>query len=113
MVRVAVLGCGVLGSKIVGDLAYHGHEVRAYDSSPEALDKLLLRLAEDTKILRKDGLLNQPNVVGTVLCMSRLEEAVREAEFVFEAIAEDLSLKSELITQVKSTSKMRNSLTSG
>ncbi|OQR71800.1 hypothetical protein BIW11_01433 [Tropilaelaps mercedesae] len=100
MVRVAVLGCGVLGSKIVGDLVYHGHEVRAYDSNSEALDKLLLRLAEDTKILRKDGLLNQPNFVGGVLCMSRLEEAVREADFVFEAIIEDLSSKSELVAQV-------------
>lgn len=100
MVRVAVLGCGVLGSKIVGDLAYHGHEVRAYDSNAESLDKLLLRLAEDTKVLRKDGLLNQPSLVGTVLCMSRLEEAVRAADFVFEAVVEDLSSKSELLAQV-------------
>lgn len=34
---------------------------------------------------------------GQVLCISRLEEAVRDAEFIFEAVVEDLQVKQNLI----------------
>ncbi|CAN7984839.1 unnamed protein product [Ixodes hexagonus] len=116
MVRVAVLGCGGLGVNVAGELAYHGHEVRVYDSLPEALDRVQPRLAEDRKVLRECGLLQQPGLVGTVYCMSRLEDAVREAELVLECISEELGAKAELMeavtqccrpTAVLTTSTMR------
>ena len=33
---------------------------------------------------------------GQVLCMSLLEEAVNDAEFIFEAVMEDLEIKRDL-----------------
>lgn len=77
MVRVAVIGCGGLGVNIAGELAMHGHEVRMYDVVSEALDRVHPRLVEDRKALRECGLLRQPGFVGSVFCMSRLEDAVR------------------------------------
>lgn len=74
---MAVLGCGGLGVNVAGELAYHGHEVRVFDAAAEALDRVQPRLAEDRKVLRECGLLQQPGLVGSVYCMSRLEDAVR------------------------------------
>ncbi|XP_042903748.1 L-carnitine dehydrogenase [Parasteatoda tepidariorum] len=96
MVRVAVIGGGSLGVKIVGELAYHGHEVRVYDRSPEALDHVRLRIQEDTRLLTEDGVLTSPKFLGDVYYMSRLEEAVKSADFIFEAVPEDLALKQDI-----------------
>ncbi|KAH9384666.1 hypothetical protein HPB48_026677 [Haemaphysalis longicornis] len=97
MVRVAVIGCGGLGVNVAGELAAQGHEVRVHDALPEALDRVAPRLAEDRKALRECGLLRQPGFLGSVFCLSRLEEALREAELVLECITEDLAAKVSLM----------------
>ena len=33
---------------------------------------------------------------GTILCMSRLEETVRDAEFILEAVVDDMKVKQDL-----------------
>lgn len=97
MVRVAVIGCGGLGVNVAGELAAQGHEVRVHDALPEALDRVAPRLAEDRKALRECGLLRQPGFLGSVFCLSRLEEVLREAELVLECITEDLAAKVSLL----------------
>lgn len=96
MMRVTVVGGGNLGVKIAGELAYHGHEVRLYDRSPETLDRVQLRIKEDKRLLTEDGLLLSPNFLGEVYYISRLEDAVKSSDFVFEAVSEDLPLKQDL-----------------
>lgn len=44
-----------------GELAYHGHRVKIFDSSKDALNKVFSRLKEDRHMLQKDGLLAQEN----------------------------------------------------
>ena len=44
-----------------GELAYHGHRVKIFDSNKEALNKVFSRLKEDRHMLQKDGLLAQEN----------------------------------------------------
>lgn len=100
MVRVTVIGIGSLGIKITGELAYHGHEVRLYDENTETLNRVHLRLNEDKRALKEDGLLTQSDFVGEVYCLSRLEEAVKDAEFIFEAVAEELSVKQDLFERI-------------
>ncbi|XP_076442203.1 3-hydroxybutyryl-CoA dehydrogenase-like [Babylonia areolata] len=100
MVRIAVIGCGSMGVRIAGELAYHGHRVKIYDQNKDALNKVFSRLQEDRSMLQKDGLLAQENFLGQVLCMSILEEAVNDAEFVFEAVIEDMSVKKDLFERV-------------
>ncbi len=88
MVRVAVLGAGTLGIKIAGilyslffipfthirtnhqnfwrysfsgSLAYGGHEVRVHDQNSAILNKVSLRINEDKRILKEDGLIAHTN----------------------------------------------------
>ncbi|XP_048735230.1 3-hydroxybutyryl-CoA dehydrogenase-like [Ostrea edulis] len=98
--KIAVLGCGILGTKIAGELAYHGHRVKIWDVNIEALNAVYRILEEDKKQLTEDGLLFQKNFVGQVLCMSRLEETVNDADFIFEAVKEDLEIKKDLLERV-------------
>lgn len=34
---------------------------------------------------------------GQVMCMSRLEETVNDADFIFEAVKEDMEIKKDLL----------------
>jgi 3-hydroxyacyl-CoA dehydrogenase len=72
MVRVAVLGAGTLGIKIAGSLAYGGHEVRVHDQNSAILNKVSLRINEDKRILKEDGLIAHTNFLGDVYIFSKL-----------------------------------------
>ncbi|XP_060580402.1 3-hydroxybutyryl-CoA dehydrogenase-like [Ruditapes philippinarum] len=100
MVKVAVLGSGLLGTKIAGELAYHGHRVKIYSNHLDSLNTVFQRMEEDKHQLRQDGILLNKNFIGQVLCLSRLEETVCDADFVFECIPEDLEMKKDLFERV-------------
>ncbi|XP_060067580.1 probable 3-hydroxybutyryl-CoA dehydrogenase [Ylistrum balloti] len=100
MVKIAVIGAGLLGVKIAGELAYHGHRVKIYDSSIKNLNSVYQRMEEDKKNLREEGLLLQKSFIGQVLCMSRLEETVCDVEIVIECVIEDLEVKRDLFERI-------------
>ncbi|ELU17936.1 hypothetical protein CAPTEDRAFT_222534 [Capitella teleta] len=100
MVKVAVIGCGLMGVKIAGEMAYHGHRVRIFDSNLNALNSVYQRLEEDKQTLRNEGLLPHKNFIGQILCLSRLEETVRDADFIFESVVDDLQVKQDLFERI-------------
>ncbi|KAK2168394.1 hypothetical protein LSH36_17g09002 [Paralvinella palmiformis] len=100
MVKIAIIGCGLMGIKIAGEMAYHGHRVKIYDNNLNALDSAYYRIEEDKKLLRDEGLLLHKNFIGQILCLSRLEETVRDAEFIFEAVVDDLDIKQDLFERI-------------
>ncbi|GIX95115.1 l-carnitine dehydrogenase [Caerostris darwini] len=106
MVKVTVIGGGSLGVKIIGELAFHGHEVRVYDRSPERLDYVRLRVQDEKALLCEDGLLPPSGFVGDIFYVSRLEEAVRTSDFIFEAVPEDLALKQDLFEWISQCCKI-------
>ncbi|KAK3702725.1 hypothetical protein RRG08_042711 [Elysia crispata] len=105
MVVVAVVGAGMMGIRIAGELAYHGHRVKIYDKNSASLNKVRDILNSDTKELREDGLITQAQFLGQVFCMSILEEAVRDAEFIIEAVVENLEIKQELFHEISQSCK--------
>ena len=48
-------------SQMTGSLAYGGHEVRVQDQSSVILNKIILRINEDKRILKEDGLIAHTN----------------------------------------------------
>ncbi|GFS14626.1 3-hydroxybutyryl-CoA dehydrogenase [Elysia marginata] len=105
MVLVAVIGAGMMGIKIAGELAYHGHRVKIHDKSATSLNKVHEVLKYDLQQLRAEGLISQAQFLGHVFCMSVLEEAVKDAEFIFEAAVEDLEIKQEIFHDISSSCK--------
>ncbi|ESO90070.1 hypothetical protein LOTGIDRAFT_164373 [Lottia gigantea] len=100
MVKVAIIGSGLMGSKIAGEMAYHGHRVKITDNNLDNLNKVFERLQEDRKMLKQDGLLPHDNFIGQVLCLSRLEETVSQADIIFECINEDLEAKKDIFRRI-------------
>jgi 3-hydroxybutyryl-CoA dehydrogenase len=93
---LAVIGAGSMGAQIAQQAALHGIEVRLQDKSPEQLQ----RAADSNRghVMRRveRGKLSQPEAekaLSRVQTTADLADAVAGADFVIEAVFEDLQLK--------------------
>jgi 3-hydroxybutyryl-CoA dehydrogenase len=94
--RIAVVGAGLMGHGIAQVFALAGHEVTITDSIAANLDTVKQRIAQNLRDLGDDE-----GAVARVWPMADLAEAVRNADFVVEAILEDLPLKQRLFAEIE------------
>jgi len=95
-VRLGVIGAGSMGAQIAQQAALRGIEVQLHDQSSEQLQKAvesnrghLIRRVDKGKL----GLGEAEAALARVHATVDLSEAVGNAEFVIEAVFEDLQLK--------------------
>src|SRR5829696_4795183 len=92
MSEIAVLGAGIMGHGIALVFALGGHAVRLTDSQAETLAKAPALMASALTTLREagevDGSWTAEKLGAAVRCCASLEETVRGAEVVIEAITE-------------------------
>ena len=95
--RIAVVGAGLMGHGIAQVFALAGHDVTIYDSTAASLDTVKTRILTNLKDLGDDQ-----KAVERVMPVSDLAQAVRDAEYVVEAVLEDLPLKQKLFAEIES-----------
>ncbi len=94
--RIAVIGAGLMGHGIAQVFALGGHDVTITDSFTANLDTVKERIAANLRDLGDD-----PKAVERVTPMADLAAAVRDADFVVEAVLEDLPLKQKLFAEIE------------
>ena len=94
--RIAVIGAGLMGHGIAQVFALAGHDVTIYDSVMASLDSAKARIATNLKDLGDDQ-----NAVERVTPVANLATAVRGADYVVEAVLEDLPLKQKLFAEIE------------
>ena len=103
--NVTVLGAGVLGAQIAFQSAYAGFNVVSYDISDDALKAAQDRF-ESIKKSYKTALPDEATdeklseASGRITQTADLEEAVKEADLVIEAVPEKIDLKKKVWTDV-------------
>jgi 3-hydroxybutyryl-CoA dehydrogenase len=94
--RIAVVGAGLMGHGIAQVFALAGHEVTITDAVAASLDTTKSRIAANLRDLGEDE-----SAVARVLPCADLAEAVRGADYVVEAVSEDLPLKQKLFGEIE------------
>jgi 3-hydroxybutyryl-CoA dehydrogenase len=94
--RIAVIGAGLMGHGIAQVFALAGHEVSIHDSVAANLDSAKARIRAN---LRDLG--DELSAVERVRPTADLAAAVREADYVVEAVLEDLPLKQKLFVEIE------------
>lgn len=94
--RIAVIGAGLMGHGIAQVFALAGHDVSITDSVAANLDSAKARILANLKDLGDD-----PSAVERVRPQSDLAAAVRDADYVVEAVLEDLPLKRKLFVEIE------------
>ncbi len=94
--RIAVVGAGLMGHGIAQVFALAGHEVTITDTVMKNLDSVISRIAANLRDLGDD-----PLAIARVRPCVDLADAVHEADYVVEAISEDLPLKQKLFADIE------------
>ncbi len=101
--RLAVVGAGSMGAQIAQQAAINGLEVRLQDQSPEQLRRAdasnrghLMRRVEKGKLAALDA----EAALARVRTSIALADAVGDADFVIEAVFEDLELKRSIFADL-------------
>jgi 3-hydroxybutyryl-CoA dehydrogenase len=101
--RIAVIGAGTMGSGIAHVAAVAGYQTILTDANADAVDNGLARIAGNLeggvkrgKITREDA----DSAIGRITAADSVSLAVAEADFVIEAVLEDLLLKQDLFSEI-------------
>ncbi|MCC6776717.1 MAG: 3-hydroxyacyl-CoA dehydrogenase family protein [Hyphomicrobiales bacterium] len=94
--RIAVIGAGLMGHGLAQVFASAGHEVTITDSVAASLDTVRSRIRANLADLGDDV-----TAVERVLPIADLASAVRDADYVVEAVLEDLAVKQKLFAQIE------------
>ena len=94
--RITVIGAGLMGHGIAQVFALAGHDVTIYDSFEKTLATAKERILANLKDLGDDV-----SAVERVTPVADLAQAVREADYVVEAVLEDLPLKQKLFAEIE------------
>ena len=94
--RIAVVGAGLMGHGIAQVFALAGHDVTITDTVAQNLETAKSRIAANLRDLGDDE-----RAVSRVTPCADLAEAVRGADYVVEAVLEDLPLKQKLFAEIE------------
>ena len=94
--RIAVIGAGLMGHGIAQVFALAGHDVTIYDSVQATLDIAKARILTNLKDLGDDR-----KAAERITPVVELAVAVREADYVVEAVLENLPLKQKLFAEIE------------
>jgi 3-hydroxybutyryl-CoA dehydrogenase len=94
--KIAVIGAGLMGHGIAQVFALAGHEVTITDTIVQNLDTANTRIAANLRDLGDDE-----SAVERVTPCFDLADAVRGADYVVEAVSENLALKQKLFAEIE------------
>lgn len=102
--QCSVLGTGTMGAHIALSLSLGGANVRIWGRRSEALPEALERCADGFDFLADQGLVDagiKDEILGRIEAVEELADAVQNSGFIIEAIAEDLTLKQDLLCKAE------------
>ncbi|MBO1000489.1 3-hydroxyacyl-CoA dehydrogenase family protein [Bacillus sp. SD075] len=102
--KITIIGSGVMGSGIAQSFAVSGYFVTINDIKEELLYHAQNRISENLSLLIEEGVLTDQEKQGALANITYsvdLKGAVRDADFIIEAIPEVIELKLNLYEQME------------
>jgi len=94
--RIAVIGAGLMGHGIAQVFALAGHDITITDAHRPTLDSALTRISANLRDLGDDE-----KAVSRVRPVPDMADCVRDADYVVEAILEDMPLKQKTFAEIE------------
>ncbi|MBQ8663477.1 MAG: NAD(P)-binding domain-containing protein [Eubacterium sp.] len=101
--NIAVIGAGTMGHGIAHVFARSGRKVTLYDPIEESLLAAPEKMREELQFMADADYIPQEDVertLGNIIICPNLAEAVKDADYVMEAIPECMELKKALFAQL-------------
>lgn len=98
--RIAIIGCGLIGDSWAALMTAYGHEVTAWDPSPDVMADFEARV-EKARAQVWQLIPDRRPVTGSLTLATTLEEALAGVTWVQENAPEKLALKQDLYAQIE------------
>lgn len=101
--KIAVVGAGTMGHAIAGCFARYGYQVSVYESFEVVRNACKDKIREQYEFFAAEGIMTTAEIavsLAGITTYDELETAVREADYVIEAIPEKVELKQNLFRQL-------------
>jgi 3-hydroxybutyryl-CoA dehydrogenase len=105
--NIAVIGAGLMGHGIAQIFASQGHRVSLLDVNEEVLAEAIENIRTNLNTMAQSGIGSTEDIEPTIKRIKvtrELEEVATDAQFVIEAVTEDLDLKQKLFQELDSIS---------
>lgn len=105
---VAVLGAGLMGTGIAQVVATGGYNVYLKDVSQDILDRSKAEIDKRLKrLVAKEKMTHETaaEALGRISFTVDMKSAVKSADYIIEAVPEDLALKKKVFTEIDSIAK--------
>lgn len=101
--NITVVGAGTMGHGIAHVFARAGFKVNLCDTYAPMLEIAPVKMREELQFMADEGYIDQETVENTMnnitICAS-VEEAAKDADYVIEAVKEDMAVKKALFAQL-------------
>lgn len=101
--KIAVIGAGTMGHGIAHTFSRHGYKVNLYDSFPASLEAAPEKMREELMFMADENYITVDEVekaLENITLFDDLKEAVKDVDYVIEAIPERMELKKQLFKQL-------------
>lgn len=101
--KIGIIGAGAMGSGIAQVAAMAGHEVRLFDTHSDAKTKALQSISTSVNKFLEKGQISPSEsvaIVGRIYLCEQLQ-SLSDADFIIEAIVENLDIKKELFASIE------------
>ncbi|MCC8025019.1 MAG: 3-hydroxyacyl-CoA dehydrogenase family protein [Clostridium sp.] len=101
--KIAVVGAGTMGLGIAQLFATHGFEVSLYNRTAANLEKGMMQIRSNLQTMAELNEIQEiqiPEILSHIHKGSDLAEAVRDADYIVENVAEDESVKMKIFADI-------------
>lgn len=101
--NITIVGSGLMGSGIAQIFATRNYNVTLLDTQEKSLSQAIESIRANLTLMARNGIGNQSEIefaISNIRLTMDLKEAVRNADFVFECVSENLELKQSLFCQL-------------
>lgn len=103
ILHIAVIGAGLMGHGIAQEFATAGYTVHLHDITDEKLATAQAQIEENLHLLAENGIITAENIASTlqrIQTTTDLVEVAENADFVVEAVTENLPLKQQIFSEL-------------
>ena len=97
--RIAVIGAGLMGHGIAQEFASAGYNVHLHDVTDEQLETALTQIEQNLNVLTRNAIIEKDSISPTlqrIQTSTELKAVAENADFVVEAVTENLALKQQI-----------------
>lgn len=100
--KVGIIGCGFIGVKLAIEFARCGVQVQVFEKNEDVIEHAKYSIENTITNFQKQGLINfQSNEISKrITIYPKIEEAIKDADFVIECIAEKFDIKVKVLEKL-------------